>query len=100
MKKLYKVYLIMKKLGKISWGCQLIQISWNKLISSYKLKHQNKVKYIKGARYNGTGAPEQVEGVWVLMHATILEVSGSNPPTPIFAFLFYFSFFFLYKLNK
>ena len=63
---------------------------------------QKWVIYIVCGDPNGTGAPEQMEGVWVHMHDTSLEVLSSNPPTPIFAILFYFSFFFLqnYILSK
>ena len=58
----------MKVLGKISWGHQLIPISCYKLNSPNKLKHKNKVKYIVCVEIFGTGAPEQLEGVWVIMH--------------------------------
>ena len=84
----------MKVLGKIRWAHQLILISCYKLNSLNKPKGPKWLKYNVCRNMNGTGAPEHLEGVWVLMHDTSERSQVRIHPHPFLQFILFLVFSF------
>ena len=96
MKKLQKVYYIMKELGKISLGHQLIPISWNKP-NNFNKPNAQKPPYVYCLCKDQRNWCPRADGRGVcLMHVILANRSQVRlPHTPNFCFDFIFLIFFL-----